>query len=197
MGGWIDSVSPARLALRYYRGLTFFEYHERSSSSRLVGVGLGVRFSRSGPCSTLQPSHSRKAWYAQSQPVERRRASPGGRFDDYRVKRIDLPNRLRGYLAQCAPVHQPFGYDTFHRLVDQIATPDRLVALVSASDLLPNVDKSVLKTPLLEDSTLLVLVPATGRRMHVDQHLKVAANMIAAKIRPNRPYVISFSFLKL
>jgi len=41
---------------------TFLPYHSRSSFSRSVGVWLGPASSLSGPCSTLQPFHSRKAW---------------------------------------------------------------------------------------------------------------------------------------
>ena len=40
----------------------FFTYHDRSSSSRSVGVARGVVAFLSGPYSTFHPCHSRKAW---------------------------------------------------------------------------------------------------------------------------------------
>jgi hypothetical protein len=54
-------LATPRIMLAYFPGLRFLPYQDRSSFSRSVGALLGVWSFGSGPCSTLQPSHSRKA----------------------------------------------------------------------------------------------------------------------------------------
>ena len=46
----------------HHSGLSFLAKWPRSSFSRSVGVSARSQLSGSGPCSTLQPGHSRKAW---------------------------------------------------------------------------------------------------------------------------------------
>ena len=55
-------------------GRWFCANHLRRSFSRSVGDGVGFQSLRSVVCSTLQPGHSRKAWYDQSQPYSSNRS---------------------------------------------------------------------------------------------------------------------------
>jgi len=58
---WLVAEAKDALIQQTHLAFTFLPYHSRSNFSRSVRVWLGLASSLSGPCSTLQPFHSRKA----------------------------------------------------------------------------------------------------------------------------------------
>ena len=57
----------------------------------------------------------------------------------------------------------------FDRLIDQVVAPDRRTIPVSGGDLLPDLEKRLLESGLLEEPAFLCLVAPSRRRVQVDQ----------------------------
>ena len=82
---------------------------------------------------------------------------------------IDLANPPRRLGGQPVPVHHALAENPLDRLIDQVVAPDRRTIPVSGGDLLPDLEKRLLESGLLEEPAFLCLVAPSRRRVQVDQ----------------------------